>query len=116
MELRDLEYFAVIAEHGHLGMAAGRAGHLRVGVGLPVSEQLVSDAFAALLEDAPRTKLMVTASDGDLMFPALHSGELDVVVAYFRPSEGLVGEHLYDDEFVVCASTKHRLAGRKDVT
>jgi len=181
MELRDLEYFAVIGEHGHLGraaealhlsqpalskslrrleqlldvklvnrtakgveltpegsmllmrvrdlrvslqgvareisdMAEGRAGHLRVGVGLPVSEKLVSNAFAVLLEDAPRTKLLVTASDGDLMFPALHNGELDVIVAYFRPSEGLVGEPLYDDEFVVCASAKHRLAGCKDVT
>src|SRR5262249_53242971 len=41
---------------------------------------------------------------------------VDVVVAYFRPSEGLIGEHLYDDEFVVCASAKHRLADCKGVT
>jgi DNA-binding transcriptional LysR family regulator len=180
MELRDLEYFGVIAEHGHLGRAAdalhlsqpalskslrrleqlldvklvnrtakgveltpegsmlllrvrelrlslqsvsreiadmseGRAGHLRVGVATFVSEELLSNAFAALLKDAPRTKLLVTASAGDLMFPALHNGELDVIVAYFRPSEGLVGEQLYEEEFVACASTKHRLAGRKDV-
>src|SRR5262245_8001111 len=181
MELRDLEYFGVIAEHGHLGRAAealrlsqpalskssrrleqlldvklvnrtpkgveltpegsmllhrirelrlslqsisreiadmsqGRAGHLRVGVATFVSEELLSNAFAVLLKDAPRTKLLVTVSAGDLMFPALHNGELDVIVAYFRPSEGLVGEHLYSDEFVTCASTKHRLAGRKDIT
>lgn len=181
MELRDLEYFAVIAEHGHLGRAAdalrmsqpalskslrrleqivevklvnrtpkgveltaegsmlllrvrelrlslrsvtreitemseGRAGHLKVGVGAPVSEQLLSSAFATLLKDAPRTKLLVSISDGDLMFRALHNGELDVIVTYFRPSEGLVCEHLYDDEFVVCASANHRLAGRKDLT
>src|SRR5262249_30908106 len=181
MELRDLEYFAVIAEHGHLGRAAdalrlsqpalskslrrleqlldvklvnrtakgveltpegsmlvlrirelrlslqsiareiadmseGRAGHLRVGVATFVSEELLSNAFAALLKDAPRTRLLVTASDGDLMFPALHNGELDVIVAYFRPNEGLIGELLYNDEFVICASAKHRLAGRKDIT
>src|SRR5437764_4202543 len=128
MELRDLEYFAVIAEHGHLGRAAdalhlsqpalskslrrleqildvklvnrtpkgveltaegsmlllrvrelrlslrsvareiadmseGREGHLRIGVGSPVSEQLLTSAFAALLKDAPRIKLLVSTSD-----------------------------------------------------
>jgi DNA-binding transcriptional LysR family regulator len=181
VELRDLEYFSVIAEHGHLGRAAdalrlsqpalskslrrleqildvklvnrtpkgveltaegallllrvrelrlslrsvsreiadvseGRAGHLRIGVGLPVSEQLLSTAFATLLKDAPRTKLLVVGSDNDLMFPALHSGDLDAIVNYYRPSEGLACEHLYDDEFVVCASASHRLAGRAGLT
>jgi len=96
-------------------MSQGRAGHLRVGVAPFVSEELLSNAFAALFKDAPRTKLLVTASAGDLMFPALHNGELDVIVAYFRPNEGLVGEQLYNDEYVICASTKHRLAGRKDI-
>jgi DNA-binding transcriptional LysR family regulator len=181
MELRDLEYFAVIAEHGHLGRAAdalhlsqpalskslrrleqildvklvnrtpkgveltaegsmlllrvrelrlslrsvsreiadmsqGRAGQLRIGASSPVSEQLLSNAFAALLKDAPRTKLLVSTSDNDFMFPALHNGDLDVIVTYFRPTEGLVGEHLYDDEFVVCAAAHHQFAHRNDLT
>jgi DNA-binding transcriptional LysR family regulator len=30
--------------------------------------------------------------------------------------EGVVCEHLYDSEYVVCASAKHRLAGREQVT
>src|SRR5262249_7601077 len=163
MELRDLEYFAVIGEHGHLGRAAealglsqpalskslrrleqilgvklvsrtpkgvdltaegsvlllrirelrlslqnvarevaevseGRAGHLRIGVGLPVSQRLLAGAFAALLDDAPRTKLTVIGSDNDLMFPALINGELDSIVNYARPREGLIAEHLYDEE------------------
>jgi len=180
MELRDLEYFAVIAQHGHLGRAAealrlsqpalskslrrlelvlgvklvertpkgvnltaegsvlmlrlrdlrlslqgvareiaevseGRAGLLRVGVGLPVSQDLLSRAFAALLKDAPRTRLVVSVSDNDVMFPALLGGELDAVVNYYRPSEGLQAEHLYDEEFVVCAAPGHRLAGRRNV-
>src|SRR5262245_45553969 len=154
MELRDLEYFAVIAEHGHLGRAAealrlsqpalskslrrleqilevrlvsrtpkgvelttegsllllrirdvrlslqgvareiadvseGRAGHLRIGIGLPVSQVLLGNAVAALLKDAPRTRLVVSGSDNDVMFPALLNGELDAVVNYYRPSEGL---------------------------
>jgi DNA-binding transcriptional LysR family regulator len=181
MELRDLEYFAVIAEHGHLGRASealrlsqpalskslrrleqilgvklvsrtpkgveltpegstllvrirdlrlslqsvareisdvseGRAGHLRVGVGLPVSHDLLAGAFAALLKDAPRTKLLVSASDNDVMFPALLNGELDAVVNYYRPSEGLCSEHLYDEEFVVSLGANHRLANRTDVS
>jgi len=184
MELRDIEYFAVAAEHGHLGRAAnalglsqpalskslrrlerdlqvklvkrtpkgieltsegsvlllrvrdlrlsmhslrreitdvgeGRVGLLRVGVGFPGPEQFLSAAFAMSLKDAPRTKLVVSQSDNDLMIPALRNGELDLVVHYLlatSSSEGLVYEHLFDDEYVVCASVKHRLAGRKRVT
>jgi DNA-binding transcriptional LysR family regulator len=184
MELRDIEYFAVVAEHGHLGRAAaalqlsqpalskslrrleeamqvklvkrtpkgveltaegsvllqrahelrislqsvareiadvseGRVGHLRIGVGPQIPEQLLSAAFAALLENAPRTKVIVSVSDNDVMIPLLRNGELDVIVNVLPPSpppEGLVCEHLFDDEYVVCASAAHRLAGRKHVT
>ena len=183
MELRDIEYFAVIAEHGHLGRAAdalglsqpalskslrrlehalhvklvkrtpkgveltaegsvlllrvrelrlslqgvareiadmsqGRVGHLRIGVSVAISEQFLSVAFATLLKDAPRTKLIVSVSDNDLMVPALCNGELDLIIHYLpvTPPEGVVCEHLYDSEYVVCASAKHRLAGRKQVT
>ena len=183
MELRDIEYFAVIAEHGHLGRAAdalglsqpalskslrrleqalhvklvkrtpkgveltaegfvlllrvrelrlslqgvareiadvsqGRVGHLRIGVSTAISEQFLSVAFATLLKDGPRTKLIVSVSDNDLMVPALCNGELDLIIHYLpvTPPEGVVCEHLYDSEYVVCASAKHRLAGRKQVT
>src|ERR1051325_969199 len=135
MELRDIEYFAVIAEHGHLGRAAvalklsqpalskslrrlehalqaklvrkipkgveltaeglvlvtrarelrlslqsvarevadvaqGRVGQVRIGVGFPRPERLLAAAFAAMLKDAPRASLIVTASDNDVMVPA----------------------------------------------
>jgi|SRR5580704_5320340 DNA-binding transcriptional LysR family regulator len=184
MELRDIEYFAVVAEHGHLGRAAtalglsqpalskslrrleqalqvrlvnrtpkgveltvegrilmgrvrelrlslqsvarevadvskGRVGHLRIGVGFPGLEQFLSAAFAAALNDAPRIKLIVSTSDNDLMLPSLRNGEIDLVVNYLpvsTPTEGLICEHLYDEEYVVCASAKHRLAERKRVT
>jgi DNA-binding transcriptional LysR family regulator len=183
MELRDIEYFAVIAEHGHLGRAAevlrlsqpalskslrrlehalevklvkrtpkgveltaegsvlflrvrelrlslqgvareiadvsqGRVGHLRTGVGPQIPEQFLSDAFTTLLKNAPRTKLIVSVSDNDLMVPALRNGQLDLIVNYIsglNPPEGLVSEHLYQDEFAVCVSKKHRLAGRNHV-
>jgi len=183
MELRDIEYFAVVAEHGNLGRAAGalglsqpalskslrrleealqvklvarsskgvvltpegaalvararelrlslqsiareigdvsegRVGHLRIGVGFAGVEAFLSGAFAMLLKESPRMKLTVTVSDNDLMIPALRNGELDLFVNYIGLSwlgEELVGEHLYDDEHVVCASVKHRLARSKTV-
>jgi DNA-binding transcriptional LysR family regulator len=183
MELRDIEYFAVVAEHGHLGRAAdalglsqpalskslrrleqalqvklvkrtpkgveltpegsvlslrvrelrlslqgvarevadvaqGRVGHVRIGIGFPGPEECLAAAFATLLRDAPRTNLIVTVSDNDVMIPALRNGELDLIFNYLSmmsSPEGLVREHLYDDEQVVCASIKHRLAGPKNV-
>jgi DNA-binding transcriptional LysR family regulator len=183
MELRDIEYFATVAEHGHLGRAAnalglsqpalskslrrlehglqakvvkrtpkgveltaegsvllarvselrlslqsigreiadvrqGHVGHLRIGVGFAGPEQLYAAAVATLLKDVSRTSLVATVSDNDLMIPALCNGELDLIVNYlsgrFIPN-GLVCEHLYDDEHVVVASRKHRLVGRKRV-
>jgi len=182
MELRDIEYFAVVAEHAHLGRAAdalglsqpalskslrrleqalqaklvrrtpkgveltlegsvlflrvrelrlslqgvarevaevreGRVGRLRIGVG-PGPEEHLASGFAALLKDAPRTNLIVTVSDNDVMIPALRNGELDLIfnVLPMGSHEGLVCEHLYDDEQVVCAAIGHRLARRKHVT
>ena len=184
MELRDIEYFAVIAEHRHLGRAAetlgmsqsalskslrrleqaiqgklvkktpkgveltpegtvlyararelklslqsvarevaevgqGRAGQRRVGVGFPRPEELLRAAIAAMLKDAPKASLVVTVSDNDVMVPALRAGELDLIFNYLSvpagSPEGLVREHLYDDEQVVCASVHHRLARSKRV-
>jgi LysR family transcriptional regulator of gallate degradation len=99
-------------------VSQGRVGHLRIGVSAAISERLLSAAFAALLKDAPRTKLIASVSDNDLMVPALCNGELDLIIHYLplTPLEGVVWEHLYDSEYVVCASAKHRLAGRKQVT
>lgn len=183
MELRDIEYFAVVAEHGHLGRAAeslglsqpalskslrrleqavqaklvkripkgveltaegsalllrvrelrlslqgvareiadlsrGRVGYLRIGAGENIAEHLLPAAFTALLKDAPNLALKISVSDNDLMLPALRNGELDLVVNYLRASlpEGLVQEHLYNDEMVVCASASHRLTALKRVS
>jgi DNA-binding transcriptional LysR family regulator len=184
MELRDIEYFAVVAEHGHLGRAAdaldlsqpalskslrrleqalevklvkrtpkgveltaegsvllvrvrelrlslqnigreiadvkqGRVGHLRIGVGFPGPEQLLAGTFSALLKDSPQARVTVTVSDNDVMVPALCNGELDLIVNYLasiHTQEGLVREHLYDDQFVVIASNTHRLVARRQVS
>jgi DNA-binding transcriptional LysR family regulator len=183
MELRDIEYFTVIAEQGHLGRAAdllglsqpalskslrrledalqvklfrrsprgleltaagltllprtrelrlsvqnvarevsevgdGRVAHLRVGVGPTVPGDLVAAASASLLTKTPRTTIQVAVSDADEILPALRKGDLDLVVNVIPPMspEGLRYEHLYDEEYVVCASARHRLAGKRKVS
>jgi DNA-binding transcriptional LysR family regulator len=182
MELRDVEYFAVVAEHGNVRRAAealglsppalskslrrleesmqaklvertpkgvaltpvgtallaqvhrlrvtlrdikreardlsqGRAGHLRIGVGATTVEQLPA-AYIELLKEAPRLTGQIVVGDNDVLVPALTGGELDLIynVIPEAPYEGCVQEHLFDDEFVVCASSNHRLAGRERVT
>jgi DNA-binding transcriptional LysR family regulator len=183
MELRDIEYFAIVAEQRHLGRAAailglsqpalskslrrlelslqvrlvrrtpkgielteegsallmrvqelrlafqsvareiadvsqGHVGHLRIGASPAVSQHFLSASFAAFLEHVPRARLKVLISDNDVMIPALRNGELDLIVNYVIPPlpEGVTSKHLFDDDQLVCASTKHRLAGKHRLT
>lgn len=182
MELRDIEYFTVLAEQGSIGRAAdilrlsqpaiskslrrledalqvslfrrshrgleltaegsvllartrelhlslrnvareltelgeGRVTHLRIGVGPSVPGELVTAAFGKLLQEAPRTTMQVVVSDVDEVHPALRKGDLDLIVNLMRPEapEEFSYVPLYDEEFVVCASDRHRLAGRTKV-
>lgn len=183
MNLRDIEYFAKIAEHRHLGRAAealglgqpalsmslrrleaaagtklvrrtpkgveltavgqalvpyvsrlrlvqddlarelgelvaGRAGHLRIGVGPQIGEHLLPAASIRLMKEAPGLTLEMIVSDSDVLLPPLQRGEFDLLAIVTRaaPYEGLTQEHLYEDDWVVCASANHRLARRKRVT
>jgi DNA-binding transcriptional LysR family regulator len=184
MELRDIEYFSVIAEHRHLGRAAealklsasaltkclrrlertlqvklvtrtfkgveltpegavlhahaqrlqvsltdvarevsqlsrGLSGQLRVG-SLPgfAIDNLVTAASVALFSQPSQVVLTVSIEEHDALVPALRNGDLDLIVLAMPevPHDGVVLEHLYDDDFVVCASANHRLAKRKKVT
>lgn len=181
MELRDLEYFAVIAEHRHLGRAAealglstpalskslrrleqavraklvarnpkgveltpagsallhrarglrlaledvereaaalgtGDSGELRIGAAPGFAEFLLPSAMARLLRQTRNVTLSVSVGDSAAaLLPALRKGELDLVFgAFASPSlSGLVREGLYEDDYVVYVSARHRLAGRK---
>jgi len=182
MELRDLEYFVVVAEHGNLGRAAdqlglgqpalskslkrledalevrlfrrnangmeltaegslllsrardlrhslrnvarevsdvsrGHAGHIKIGVGPNANDQFVLAAITELLGTESRITMEVLVSDQDEIIPALHRGEIDVVVnlVYPKPPAGLAYIRLREDECVPCCGLNHRLAGRAHV-
>ena len=182
LNLRDVQYFAIVAEHRHLGRAAdalglsqpalsmslrrleqnlgtklvrrtpkgvdltaagtaifnharrlrlfvedisgevadlvhGRVGHLRVATSPGAAHNVLPTAFSVLVRDAPKvTSKVVIAGRGDAL-TSLRKGELDLVIAEVRTGDDqdLVQEGLFDDEFIVYASAKHRLANRKRV-
>lgn len=98
-------------------LSQGRAGHLRIGVGMTTVEDL-PEGYIALLKEAPNLTGQITVADNDVMVPALCSGELDLIfnVIPDSPYPGCAQEQLFEDVFVVCASAQHRLAKRKHVT
>jgi len=95
-------------------LSRGRAGHLRIGVGATTVEDL-PEGCAALLKEAPGLTAQVVVADNDVLVPALCNGGLDLIfnVIPDAPYAGCVQEHLFDEVFVVCASTDHRLVRRK---
>jgi len=183
MDLRDIEYFAVIAEHGHLGRAAealgmgqpalsislrrlensanaklvkrtpkgveltdigrvllshverlklarrdlareisdqahAQAGHLCVGASPATAHGYLADACASLVKDGARITVDVSvAASTRALLHMLQKGELDIIVPHMLapPPEGVVRELLWEDEFVVYASVRHRLAKMKSV-
>jgi DNA-binding transcriptional LysR family regulator len=183
MDLRDIEYFAVLAEHGQLVRAAealglsqpalslslrrleqsararlvtrtpkgveltavgaallthvqrlrlarddlarevsdiahGEAGHLRVGTGPATADSFLPGACSRVMKETPKVTVAVSvAATTNTLLPALRKGDLDIVVNHILQTtyEDLVLETLWDDEFVVYASTRHRLAKRKTV-
>lgn len=183
MELRDIEYFGVIAEHCNLGRAAealdlgqpalskslrrleqaaraklvkrtpkgveltaagkallvhvhrlrlalgdiahevadvgrGYTGHLRIGSGAGLAEHLLMPVCSAFLSVAPKVTLKIVVGTSDLLTPALRRGELDLTIngIFTMPPEDLVQEQLVDDNLVIYAAARHRLAQRKRVT
>lgn len=180
MELRDIEYFSIVAEKGSIGRAAealemsqpalskslrrlesamhakvvkrtpkgveptavgsallaharrlrltmddiareaadlseGRAGHLRIGTNSRQSARLLPPACAALFAEAPSVALKVVIEETNRGAPALSRGELDLYITAnpITRLDGIAQEPLYEEEWVVMASVRHRLAGKK---
>lgn len=99
-------------------LSEGRAGHLRVGAG-PACADLLPVGYAALQKEAPGVTFSATASDNDVMVPALLKGELDLIVNYFSawPLPGCEIDPLPGDyDIVVYAAASHPLAKKRTCT
>jgi DNA-binding transcriptional LysR family regulator len=97
-------------------LGSGRAGHLRIGAGPTVCEDLPR-VYTLLLKEARDLTMDVTITDSDELVPMLRAGKLDLVYNDVLSNfDGIVKEHLYDDMFVVCAARDHPLARRRRLT
>jgi DNA-binding transcriptional LysR family regulator len=95
-------------------LSQGRAGHLRIGATAADCEYLPA-AYSVLCARYP-THPEIIVTDTDVMPPLLRKGELtQITLIPERPYDGLDQEHLYEDEYVVCASADHRLVKQKRV-
>ncbi len=98
-------------------LSEGRSGHLRIGVTPGITEDLAGVASAALMNEAPKATLKIIVTTSDALPTALRNGEIDLCIGSMQAAStpDIDHEHLFDDQFVVYASVKNRLAGRKRV-
>lgn len=104
--------------HESADLVRGRAGRIRVGATPGLSEYCVSEAYAALLKEAPRVSLRANVVASYQFESLLRSGDVDFVVNSVRPSipADLTCETLFSNRRVVYAAASHRLARRRRVT
>lgn len=104
--------------HEVADLTQGRAGHVRVGANNYAIDHLLTAMCAALFKAAPKLTLKVSVGSNDVLLPALCNGQLDLIVSGLpsSPDEDFIEETLCNDDYVVCASAGHRLAGLKRVT
>lgn len=103
--------------HEIADLAHARAGDLRIGASPANAESLLPEVCSALLRDAAKVNLTVIVRDNDALVPALQKGELDFVVIHARQQSypDIEQDLLWEDEFVVYCSARHRLAKRKSL-
>jgi len=106
----------ILKEVADIGQA--RAGHIRVGTSVGISDIRLASASALLLNEAPRVTLSVIGSNQPELLQLLRAEELDFLLtsAIGPDAEDLHQEHMIDDEFVVYCSRRHPLAWAKRVT
>lgn len=106
----------VLKEVSDIGQA--RAGHIRVGTSIGISDIRLANACAALLNEAPRVTLSVTGSNQPELLQLLRTGALDFALtsAPGPAAEDFHQERLIEDEFVVYCSRRHPLARAKQIT
>ncbi|MCE9641141.1 MAG: LysR family transcriptional regulator [Betaproteobacteria bacterium] len=98
--------------------ATGHAGHLRIGTGFVLAQYLLPVACVTLLKKYPAITLEVVTGDSETLFPALHEGKIDVVLAGVdaQPVHGFRQVPLMEDRVVVISRKGHALQKRRRIS
>lgn len=96
-------------------LSRGRSGNIRIGVGPTIDADFVMAETNRLIAGAPRLAVQVVISDADEIEPMLRRGQLDLIINFMLAEQSVAYRYatLYADEFVVCCSSRHRLARRE---
>jgi len=99
-------------------LSQGQAGGIRVGIGMDTAEDVVTRACALVMKESPNVHVKIVLGSFDGMLPSLLDGELELIVSGLPRTvpESVACEHLYDHDFAVYASMRHRLATRRSLT
>ncbi|HNY16399.1 MAG TPA: LysR family transcriptional regulator [Treponemataceae bacterium] len=92
--------------------ALGLCRSLRFGATRTIGEFVMPDYLAAWARDYPGAPIAMTVDNSDVLFRALHSGELDFIFVegpFDRDSYS--ADLLFRDRMVAVASPRHRLSG-----
>ena len=118
---------AVIAELRYLtdelnAFRSGESGHVVVGTLISASARLLPSAIAKLKADRPGVLVTVREGPTDRLFPALATGELDLVVGRLPEADlplarmyGFRHTELYSEGLCAVVWNDHPLAGRSGI-
>ena len=99
-------------------LSGGSSGRVVVGTLLAASSQILPLAINKVVEERPKVAIKVVEGTNEMLMPALHSGEIDLVVGRLpthRHRSELIQEKLFDEEIVALAGPNHPLAGAQSL-
>ena len=100
------------------GLKEGDTGLVAIGAGPAWVRRYLPLAVARIMASRPKVDVRVVGGFDEALLRALRRGELDLVVAELpeqRSATDLEIMPIASDILAVCASTRHPLAGQKDV-
>ncbi len=96
---------------------SGESGNVMVGTLIAASAKLLPEAISLLMKEHPGIHITITEGPSSLLFPALATGDLDIVVGRLperdialRHSFPLTHHALYEEELCAVVSAQHALA------
>ena len=96
----------------------GSRGHLQIGTGLAMAQNLVPEACIRLTTLFPAITLQIIPGTGRSLAPLLLEGQIDLVFSGIpaEPEPGLAHELIMEDQLVVVARHTHPLRRKRGIT